>query len=160
MQFHSVKLRRNIIYKMLPCNVGWLSFNQLFQQETKSLTWECFTSWFIFLFPLSPSYLSLSLSSTFFPVSLFQSRYITSLYFTFTTLTSVGFGNVAPNTPNEKIYCVIVMMIGCKYSSKGRKDLGSADAKLIGPVVPWTLKQLPHVICFRWPKKICPRSLG
>ena len=43
-----------------------------------------------------------------------QSRYITSLYFTFTTLTSVGFGNVAPNTPNEKIYCVIVMMIGCK----------------------------------------------
>ena len=46
--------------------------------------------------------------------SSFQSRYITSLYFTFTTLTSVGFGNVAPNTPNEKIYCVIVMMIGCK----------------------------------------------
>ena len=45
----------------------------------------------------------------------FQSRYITSLYFTFTTLTSVGFGNVAPNTPNEKIYVVIVMMIGCKY---------------------------------------------
>lgn len=44
-----------------------------------------------------------------------QSRYITSLYFTFTTLTSVGFGNVAPNTPNEKIYCVIIMMIGCKY---------------------------------------------
>ena len=45
----------------------------------------------------------------------FQSRYITSLYFTFTTLTSVGFGNVAPNTPNEKIYVVLVMMIGCKY---------------------------------------------
>lgn len=45
----------------------------------------------------------------------FQSRYITSLYFTFTTLTSVGFGNIAPNTPNEKIYAVVVMMIGCKY---------------------------------------------
>ena len=45
----------------------------------------------------------------------FQSRYITSLYFTFTTLTSVGFGNVAPNTPNEKIYVVAVMMLGCKY---------------------------------------------
>ena len=56
-------------------------------------------------FPLSPSVNS---------VSSFQSRYITSLYFTFTTLTSVGFGNVAPNTPNEKIYCVVVMMIGCK----------------------------------------------
>ena len=47
-------------------------------------------------------------------ICLLQSRYITSLYFTFTTLTSVGFGNVAPNTPNEKIYCVCVMMIGCK----------------------------------------------
>ena len=44
-----------------------------------------------------------------------QSRYISSLYFTFTTLTSVGFGNIAPNTPNEKIYAVAVMMIGCKY---------------------------------------------
>lgn len=41
-----------------------------------------------------------------------KSRYITSMYFTFTTLTSVGFGNVAPNTPNEKIYCIVVMMIG------------------------------------------------
>ena len=47
--------------------------------------------------------------------SIFQSRYISSLYFTFTTLTSVGFGNIAPNTPNEKIYAVAVMMIGCKY---------------------------------------------
>ena len=43
-----------------------------------------------------------------------KSRYITSMYFTFTTLTSVGFGNVAPNTSNEKIYAIIVMMIGCK----------------------------------------------
>ena len=48
----------------------------------------------------------------------FQSRYITSMYFTFTTLTSVGFGNVAPNTPNEKIYAIVVMMIGCKYDMK------------------------------------------
>ena len=48
----------------------------------------------------------------------FQSRYITSMYFTFTTLTSVGFGNVAPNTPNEKIYAIVVMMIGCKYEMK------------------------------------------
>ena len=40
------------------------------------------------------------------------------MYFTFTTLTSVGFGNVAPNTPNEKIYAIVVMMIGCKYEIK------------------------------------------
>ncbi len=45
----------------------------------------------------------------------FQSRYVTSMYFIFTTLTSVGFGNVAPNTGNEKIIAIIVMLIGCKY---------------------------------------------
>jgi hypothetical protein len=40
----------------------------------------------------------------------------------------VGFGNVAPNTGNEKIIAIIVMLIGCKYyiyiyvskSSKGQ----------------------------------------
>lgn len=43
-----------------------------------------------------------------------QSRYITALYFTFTTLTSVGFGNVAPNTDPEKIFTICVMLVGCK----------------------------------------------
>lgn len=46
----------------------------------------------------------------------FQSRYITALYFTFSSLTSVGFGNVAPNTDAEKIFTIIVMLIGCKKS--------------------------------------------
>lgn len=45
---------------------------------------------------------------------LFQSRYITALYFTFTSLTSVGFGNVAPNTDAEKIFTICVMLVGCK----------------------------------------------
>lgn len=48
----------------------------------------------------------------------FQSRYITALYFTFSSLTSVGFGNVAPNTDTEKIFTIIVMLIGCKYRSR------------------------------------------
>lgn len=43
-----------------------------------------------------------------------QSRYITALYFTFTSLTSVGFGNVAPNTDAEKIFTICVMLVGCK----------------------------------------------
>lgn len=46
---------------------------------------------------------------------LFQSRYITALYFTFTSLTSVGFGNVAPNTDAEKIFTICVMLVGCKW---------------------------------------------
>ena len=45
----------------------------------------------------------------------FQSRYCTSLYFCFTGLISVGFGNVAPNTDNEKIFSIILMLVGCKF---------------------------------------------
>ncbi|NP_001038396.1 potassium voltage-gated channel subfamily H member 1a [Danio rerio] len=38
--------------------------------------------------------------------------YITSLYFTMTSLTSIGFGNIAPTTDGEKIFAVAMMMIG------------------------------------------------
>lgn len=44
-----------------------------------------------------------------------KSSYITSLYFTFTTLTSIGFGNVAPNSNFEKIFAIFAMLIGGKY---------------------------------------------
>lgn len=44
--------------------------------------------------------------------------YITALYFTFSSLTSVGFGNVSANTSYEKIFCVIMMLIGGKYVIK------------------------------------------
>ena len=43
-----------------------------------------------------------------------RSRYITALYFTFTTLTSIGFGNVAPNTNAEKVFAIFGMMLGCE----------------------------------------------
>lgn len=46
-----------------------------------------------------------------------NSVYISSLYFTMTSLTSVGFGNIAPSTDIEKIFAVAIMMIGCKYGS-------------------------------------------
>lgn len=41
-----------------------------------------------------------------------QSKYITSLYFTFTILTTVGFGNIAPVTDLEKIFAIVAMIIG------------------------------------------------
>ncbi|XP_015238401.1 PREDICTED: potassium voltage-gated channel subfamily H member 1-like isoform X1 [Cyprinodon variegatus] len=41
-----------------------------------------------------------------------DSLYITSLYFTMTSLTSIGFGNIAPTTDGEKIFAVAMMMIG------------------------------------------------
>lgn len=43
-----------------------------------------------------------------------DSVYITSLYFTMTSLTSIGFGNIAPTTDGEKIFAVAMMMIGCE----------------------------------------------
>lgn len=41
-----------------------------------------------------------------------RSRYLTSLYFTLTCLTSVGFGNVAANTDFEKLFTIVSMLIG------------------------------------------------
>lgn len=41
-----------------------------------------------------------------------RSVYISSLYFTLSSLTSVGFGNVSANTDAEKIFSVCVMLIG------------------------------------------------
>lgn len=43
-----------------------------------------------------------------------KDKYVTALYFTFSSLTSVGFGNVSPNTNSEKIFSICVMLIGCK----------------------------------------------
>lgn len=41
-----------------------------------------------------------------------KSKYITALYFTFSSLTSVGFGNISPNTNSEKVFSICVMLIG------------------------------------------------
>ncbi|KAL7053947.1 hypothetical protein AAHC03_026675 [Spirometra sp. Aus1] len=41
-----------------------------------------------------------------------QTKYITALYFTFSSLTSIGFGNVSPNTNAEKIFSIIIMLVG------------------------------------------------
>ncbi|XP_074543266.1 voltage-gated delayed rectifier potassium channel KCNH8 isoform X1 [Halichoeres trimaculatus] len=41
-----------------------------------------------------------------------RSVYIASLYFTLSSLTSVGFGNVSANTDSEKIFSICVMLIG------------------------------------------------
>ncbi|CAL1528803.1 unnamed protein product, partial [Lymnaea stagnalis] len=41
-----------------------------------------------------------------------KSKYVTALYFTFSSLTSVGFGNISPNTNSEKIFSILIMLIG------------------------------------------------
>ncbi|KAG9508636.1 Potassium voltage-gated channel protein eag, partial [Fragariocoptes setiger] len=41
-----------------------------------------------------------------------KTLYLTSLYFTMTCMTSVGFGNVSPETNWEKIFTIVMMVIG------------------------------------------------
>lgn len=43
------------------------------------------------------------------------SAYIASLYFTLSSLTSVGFGNVCANTDAEKIFSICVMLMGGEF---------------------------------------------
>ena len=43
-----------------------------------------------------------------------QTRYVASLYFTLSTITSIGFGNVSANTDAEKIFTIIMMILGCE----------------------------------------------
>lgn len=42
-----------------------------------------------------------------------KSRYVTSLYFTLSTITSIGFGNVSATTDSEKIFTIVMMILGC-----------------------------------------------
>lgn len=45
-------------------------------------------------------------------------KYVTALYFTCSSLTSVGFGNVSANTTREKIFSIATMLIGGQYTSR------------------------------------------
>lgn len=45
-----------------------------------------------------------------------ETRYVTALYFTMTSLSSVGFGNISPNTNAEKLFSICVMIVGGKHS--------------------------------------------
>ena len=46
-----------------------------------------------------------------------ESKYIAALYYTLSSLTSVGFGNVSANTDVEKVFTIIVMLIGGKMAN-------------------------------------------
>ena len=41
------------------------------------------------------------------------SAYISSLYYCMSSLTTCGFGNIAPNTTAEKLFSCVTMLLGC-----------------------------------------------
>ena len=41
----------------------------------------------------------------------FGSKYINSLYWAFTTMVGVGYGDIAPVTMNERIFVIVAMLI-------------------------------------------------
>lgn len=38
--------------------------------------------------------------------------YLTSFYFTITTITTVGYGDISGSSPLEKIFCIALMLTG------------------------------------------------
>lgn len=54
------------------------------------------------------------------------SAYLTALYFSLSLLTTVGFGNVAANTPAEKILICCCMLVGGECRSDHSDSAGSA----------------------------------
>lgn len=44
-----------------------------------------------------------------------KTMYVTALYFTMTCMTSVGFGNVAAETDNERIFTICMMIIAGNF---------------------------------------------
>lgn len=38
--------------------------------------------------------------------------YLLSLYWTITTITTVGYGDISGTTEIERIYCIVIMLIG------------------------------------------------
>ena len=61
-----------------------------------------------------------------------RSAYIAALYFTLSSLTSVGFGNVCANTDAEKIFSICTMLIG----GEACHSLGPLPDLSISPMVP------------------------
>ncbi|NXC24141.1 KCNH2 protein, partial [Campylorhamphus procurvoides] len=75
-----------------------------------------------------------------------KDKYVTALYFTFSSLTSVGFGNVSPNTNSEKIFSICVMLIGFKVWGRAAGKVEKALGVLVTVAgrEPSTFQDLPQ----------------
>lgn len=42
----------------------------------------------------------------------FDNQYLTAFYFTVTTITTVGYGDISGSTKTEKVFCILIQVIG------------------------------------------------
>lgn len=75
-----------------------------------------------------------------------KTMYVTALYFTMTCMTSVGFGNVAAETDNEKIFTICMMIVAgadlLLLAAGTRPRRSAAPAQRTGP------NAFPQILCF------------
>jgi len=74
-----------------------------------------------------------------------MTSYISALYFTCTSLTSVGFGNVSPNTNAGKVFSVAAMLIG--GTSKRRLAFSARGQLAFGALTLLVGQQEGHLVC-------------
>jgi hypothetical protein len=59
----------------------------------------------------------------------YATQYITSLYWAFTTMTTVGYGDITPYTINEKLYAMFTMILACGVFAYTVGSIGSLVSK-------------------------------
>lgn len=59
-----------------------------------------------------------------------EDKYLTSLYWAFTTMTTVGYGDVHPSTPNERLYGFFAMLVACGVFAYTVGNIGEMVTRL------------------------------
>ena len=52
-----------------------------------------------------------------------KSQYLTAFYFTITTFSTVGYGDISANNPYEQVFCILIMCIGVTAFAAGTSSL-------------------------------------